>query len=48
MMEFLQNNSLYIVLIISIICWLGIFFYLLNLDKKINKIEKKINNKQKE
>ncbi len=48
MMEFLQNNSLYIVLIISIICWLGIFFYLLNLDKKINNIEKKINNKQKE
>ncbi|RCK77293.1 MAG: hypothetical protein IGBAC_1602 [Ignavibacteriae bacterium] len=43
-MEFLQNNSLYIVLIITIICWLGIFIYLLNLDKKIKKLEKDIKN----
>lgn len=46
-MEFLQNNSLYIVLIITIICWLGIFVYLLNIDKKISKLEKKLNNNRK-
>lgn len=47
-MEFLQNNSLYIVLIITVVCWIGIFFYLLNIDKKISKLEEKFNNNKKE
>ncbi|MDP2209615.1 MAG: CcmD family protein [Bacteroidota bacterium] len=42
-MEFLNQNSLYIVLIITVICWFGIFGYLLSLDKKIKKLEEKIN-----
>lgn len=47
-MEFLQNNSLFIVLIITVVCWIGIFFYLLNIDKKIAKLEEKFNNNKKE
>lgn len=47
-MEFLQNNSIYIVLTITVICWIGIFVYLLNIDRKINKLEEKFNNNKKE
>jgi len=40
--EFFEQNSLYIVLLIALIGWVGIFFYLLRLDKKIGKLEKMI------
>ncbi|HEV8538790.1 MAG TPA: CcmD family protein [Bacteroidota bacterium] len=40
MYDFLSENSLYIVLVIVLVCWAGIFTYLLNLDKKISSIEK--------
>jgi CcmD family protein len=39
MYDFLSANALYIVLIIVLICWIGIFSYLLKLDKKISKLE---------
>jgi len=42
--EFLQSNSLYLVLFIALIGWGGIFFYLRRLDKKIAVLEKQ--NKQ--
>jgi CcmD family protein len=38
--EFLEQNSLYVVLLIVLIGWVGIFFYLLRLDKKLKKLEK--------
>jgi len=38
--DFLSQNALYIVMLILLIGWLGIFSYLLRLDKKIGKLEK--------
>lgn len=40
MYEFLSRNELYVVLIIVLVCWSGLFFYLLRLDKKITNLEK--------
>jgi CcmD family protein len=40
--EFLSRNAIYIVMIIVLIVWAGIFFYMLNLDKRIKGIEKEI------
>jgi CcmD family protein len=42
MVEFLSQNQLYIVLCITLITWLGIVWYLLRLDKKIERLEKQI------
>ncbi len=39
-MEFLGQNQNYIVLGVTLILWLGVFLYMLSLDKKIKKIEK--------
>ncbi len=41
--DFLQNNAIYIVMIIVLLVWAGIFFYLNNLDKRIKTVEKEIN-----
>ena len=41
--DFLNNNAIYIVMIIVLIVWTGIFFYLNNLDKRIKSVEKEIN-----
>ncbi len=43
MLEFLTQNSLYIVLIITLICWSGIFFYLFRLDRRLSVLEQKRN-----
>jgi len=40
--QFLENNAIYIVLIIVLIVWAGIFFYMLNLDKRIKSVEKEL------
>lgn len=37
-----DNNSIYIVLIISMIVWIGISFILLRIDRKISKLEKRL------
>lgn len=39
-MEFLEKNSYYVVLIITLIIWIGIFTYLMGMDKRIKKLEK--------
>ncbi|MGO9480969.1 MAG: CcmD family protein [Candidatus Kryptoniota bacterium] len=39
---FLNAHSLYVVLGIVLVIWLGIFIYLLWLDKKVNKLYEKI------
>lgn len=44
--QFLQTNAIYIVMIIVLIVWTGIFFYLLNLDKRMKRFEKEFNNKK--
>jgi len=38
--DFLENNSLYIVLLIVLIIWVGIFGYLLSMGRQVNKLEK--------
>jgi CcmD family protein len=40
--DFLQKNAIYIVMIIVLIVWTGIFLYLLNLDKRIKNVEKEM------
>lgn len=40
--DFLQNNAIYIVMIIVLLVWAGIFFYLNNIDKRIKSVEKEI------
>jgi len=41
--EFLSKNAIYIVLIIVLIVWMGIFLFMFNLDKRIKLIEKEMN-----
>ncbi len=40
MYQFLQDNSLYLVLAISLMGWAGIFFYLKRLGARISRLEK--------
>ena len=40
-MNFLDKNSYYVVLIITIIIWLGLFLYMVSMDKNLKKLEKK-------
>ncbi|GIK21857.1 MAG: CcmD family protein [Ignavibacteriota bacterium] len=42
MEEFLSKNSIYIVMIIVLIVWTGIFSYMISLDKRIKKVEKEM------
>ncbi len=42
MFEFLNQYQAFIVLIITLIIWVGIVFYLFRLDKKIKQLEKKV------
>lgn len=39
--SFLDGHSLYVVLIIVLVIWLGIFIYLYRLDKKVNRLYEK-------
>jgi len=40
--KFLENNSIFIVMVIVLVVWTGIFAYLFNLDKRLKGIEKEI------
>lgn len=42
MEDFLSQNAIYIVLLIVLIVWVGIFLYMFNLDKRIKLIEKEM------
>jgi CcmD family protein len=42
MYEFLTQNQMYIVLVITLLIWTGIVWYLIRLDKKVGKIEKQL------
>jgi len=39
--SFLEVNSIYVVLLIVLIIWVGIFGYLWNMDKKVKELENK-------
>ena len=39
-MEFLEKNPLYVVAVIAAVIWLGFFYFLMRLDKRISKLEK--------
>jgi CcmD family protein len=39
---FLEKNSIYIVLFIVLVVWLGIFLFLINTDKRLKEIEKEL------
>ncbi len=39
-------SDIYIVLIICLLIWSGIFFYLLHLDNQIKKLKQKLNFKE--
>ncbi|MFI5253396.1 MAG: CcmD family protein [Bacteroidota bacterium] len=45
MYTFLANNTLFIVLIIALICWGGILWYLFWMDKRISHLEKQTDHK---
>lgn len=44
--KFLESNSIFIVLIISIIIWIGIFVYIYRLDKKVKNLEEKFKSEE--
>jgi CcmD family protein len=44
---FLEQNSIFIVMLIVLAIWLGIFLFLNNTDKRLKKIEKEIASKGK-
>ena len=39
MIEFLKDNSSYVVLGITLLLWIGFFSYMMKLDKKVSKLE---------
>jgi CcmD family protein len=42
MYEFLNQNQMYIVLVITLLIWSGIIWYLMRIDKKVRQIEKRM------
>jgi CcmD family protein len=43
MYDFLEKNAMYIVLLIALIIWIGLFLYMFRLDSRIKKLEKEKN-----
>lgn len=41
MYDFLEQNSLFVVLLVVVIIWFGLYYEILKLEKKITKFEKK-------
>ncbi len=39
MYEFLEQNALYVVMLIVLMIWTGLFVYLLRIDRKIKELE---------
>ncbi|MCX7737075.1 MAG: CcmD family protein [Candidatus Kapabacteria bacterium] len=48
MQEFLENNSLYVVLGIVLMIWTGIIVFFITVDKRLKKLEIKINSENTE
>lgn len=45
--DFLQNNAIYIVMVIVLMVWTGIFLFLYNLDRRIKNVEKEMKGTEK-
>ena len=45
--DFLNHNAIYIVMIIVLIVWAGIFLFLYNIDKRIKSVENELNGEKK-
>lgn len=43
-MEFLSQHSLYVVLLIALVVWLGIYGYLFALERRVRRIERQSKN----
>lgn len=41
LIEYLSQNSLYIVMLIVLVVWLGIYLYLYRIESRIKKLERK-------
>ncbi|MCX6160144.1 MAG: CcmD family protein [Ignavibacteriae bacterium] len=39
MYEFLEKNAMYIVLLISLIIWAGLFYFTFKVDRNLKKLE---------
>lgn len=39
MVDFLSNHSLYVVLFVALVVWLGVFFYMMRIEKKLKVLE---------
>lgn len=42
MKEFLSENSIYIVFIIILVIWFGIFLFMNSMDKRLKEIKKEV------
>ena len=39
-MDFLEHHALYVVGIISAVIWLGLFFFMFGMERRVRKLEK--------
>lgn len=39
MYEFLEQNSIFVVMLIILMIWAGLFFYLYRLDRRVKELE---------
>lgn len=39
MYEFLEQNSIYVVMLIVLMIWTGVFAYLFRIDRKVKELE---------
>jgi CcmD family protein len=42
LLSFLETNSIYIVFVIVLLIWIGIFLYIQSTDNRLKKIEKEL------
>ncbi len=42
MSEFLSQNSLYIVMLVTLVVWFGIYGYLFRIERRIRDLEKQV------
>ncbi len=45
---FLEDNSIYIVMIVVLVIWFGIFLFICKTEKKLEKIEKELEEQENE
>jgi CcmD family protein len=41
-MDFLEHNALYVVGIISAVIWLGLFFFMFGIERRVRNLEKEV------